>query len=141
MNKEDKSMDKEEILREALLDHYKSKQPRPFIQYDAFAPDELYSVFTFELMRTLGVRVLIARDIEKEQAVKILNRIIGWIERDGFLWSEGAEDGERVRLISNVERAKKISSMKQALHDAGYSEGDLKLLAEPDGLKHGLEPF
>jgi hypothetical protein len=79
-----------------LLDHYATREPTRFLQFDAFAnvgpdtivrPDQdgdsLFRTETFELMTGLpAVRVLITPGTSKEKALQLLDKIKDWIGRD-----------------------------------------------------------
>lgn len=82
--------------KQELLKHYAQKEPVEFIQFDAFdasgdddsivVPDEdgdcLFYGERFELMSGgWDVRVLLTRErIEKEKTIRMLKKIIDWIE-------------------------------------------------------------
>ncbi len=73
-----------------LLAHYAEREPKEFIQYDAFSPegygyDSLFGGYTVELMRGTPCRVLIDPTTSSADAVAMLRRVADWIERDGLL--------------------------------------------------------
>ena len=71
-----------------LLTKYAEREPKEFIQYDAFQPevndDSLFSVHTVELMRGSPCRVLIDPATASADAVVMLRLIADWIERAGL---------------------------------------------------------
>ena len=89
-----------------LLEKYAKKLPNCFFQYDAnyspsyddcFPPDEngdvLSGATTTELMDGADVRVFVRPEVSKETAVRLLHKIIDWVERGGI----------DIRLIENNE--------------------------------------
>jgi hypothetical protein len=79
--------------KEELLGRYSRRDPRPFVQFDAFddvqgdtemPTDEngysLSAIETFELMRGSTVRVLIKPGTTPETALALLDKIKEWIE-------------------------------------------------------------
>ncbi|GFP24783.1 hypothetical protein HKBW3S43_01045 [Candidatus Hakubella thermalkaliphila] len=98
-------------LKKELLEHYATREPQAFFQFDGFAdveedcvmkPDKdgdcLFSRVTHELMTgTYRVRVLITPGTSKEKALALLQKISGWIKRGGleyFYTTESQDDGE-----------------------------------------------
>jgi hypothetical protein len=81
--------------KKALLAHYAERQPKPFIQFDGWLDaDEVMGrdadgqgvtgSYTWELMNASDVRVLIPKATTREQALVLLRKIAGWIERGGL---------------------------------------------------------
>jgi hypothetical protein len=71
-----------------LLAKYAERDPKEFIQYDAFeptGPDSVFGTHTQELMRGSPCRVLIDPQTSSEDAVMMLIRITQWIEKDGLI--------------------------------------------------------
>ncbi len=69
-----------------LLAHYAEREPKEFIQYDAWDPETYLSGgHTVELMRGTPCRVLIDPTTTSADAVVMLRLIADWIERDGLL--------------------------------------------------------
>ena len=72
--------------KEQLLDHYKQREPKRFIQYDGFSGwymdeyadaegDAKFSGETTELMQGSTVRLLIDPDAEKEVVLRLLRKL------------------------------------------------------------------
>lgn len=75
--------------------HYCHTEPRLFIQYDAFSDCEADSLIhpdeqgdwlsrgnTIELMSGSTVRILINPQSTKDEVIRLLHKIIDWIQRD-----------------------------------------------------------
>lgn len=82
-----------------LLEHYARATPHRFCQFDCFLNvgegddivkpdkdgDSLFNGETYELMSgQVAVRVLITPETAKEDALRALEKIRDWIDRDGF---------------------------------------------------------
>ncbi len=91
----------EQEIKDILLDHYASKTPTLFLQYDGIArprvrrsesgqldeDNELVNAKpTYELMSGADVRVLIREGIDKRTAIRLLVKIMAWMEHEGFDW-------------------------------------------------------
>lgn len=74
-----------EQVKQELLEHYATREPHAFYQYDGDqGGDELEMTLTHELMYPSPVRVLIAADTSAADAVRLLKNIRRWIQRDGL---------------------------------------------------------
>jgi len=87
-----------EQLKQDLLEHYATKEPHAFYQYDGFANerdsgspveadtdgDALCGGTTHELMNGATVRVLVAPGTSEKDALRLLKKIRRWIRRDGL---------------------------------------------------------
>jgi hypothetical protein len=85
------------ITTAELLSHYAKKEPRAFRQFDGFLDcwgddvmhadddgDALMGRATWELMNTeVGIRVLVPIGTTSADALRLLRKIINWIERGG----------------------------------------------------------
>lgn len=85
--------------KRSLIGNYMAREPKQFIQYDAFNPatypagpgvgvdndgDELWAGWTEELMHGSQCRVLIPTETDSESVVRMLRKIADWIEVDGL---------------------------------------------------------
>jgi hypothetical protein len=83
--------------RSQLLAHYADKDPRMFVQFDAFDPptcpfdgfadedgQEFFVRVTHELMHGATVRVLVPPGTDPSVARQLLVKIADWIARDGL---------------------------------------------------------
>ena len=91
-------------IKQELLDHYATREPREFYQFDGFNyttgvlgycdegkdgtedhdVDELFCGRTHELMHGATVRILIVAGTSKEDAMRLLKKLTAWIEKEGF---------------------------------------------------------
>jgi hypothetical protein len=86
-------------IKTNLLEHYASKNPHAFIQFDAFVDntgettpnpdgDSINALITHELMSgCCEVRVLVKPEVSKETAIRLLEKITNWIKEVTFWWS------------------------------------------------------
>lgn len=86
--------------KQDLLDHYATREPKEFYQFDGFNyitgvmgyrddyedddGDELYCGGTYELMHGATVRILITAGTSKEDAVRLLKKLTAWVAKDGL---------------------------------------------------------
>lgn len=70
-----------EKLKANLLNHYTEKEPKAFLQFDAFRVDDLYGGVTHELMRGSGVRILIDPETPKEDALEMIKALRKFIKQ------------------------------------------------------------
>ncbi len=90
-----------EEIKDTLLEHYATKPPSLFLQYDGIARPRVYPYSgdeldedrelvnakpTYELMNGADVRVLIREGVDKRTAVRLLGKILAWAENEGFDW-------------------------------------------------------
>ena len=80
--------------KEQLLNHYSKRDPKLFIQFDGYdeppegcTDPEAYSgmcrIKTYELMCGNDVRILIDPRKDREKVLRILHKLVDWIEGDG----------------------------------------------------------
>ncbi len=90
-----------EEIKDMLLEHYATKSPSYFLQYDAIARKRVHPYSrdeldedgelvnarpTYELMNGADVRVLIREGTDKRTAVRLLWKIPAWTAHEGFDW-------------------------------------------------------
>jgi hypothetical protein len=100
-----------------LLEHYATREPKRFIQYDAhdlrgggaddvMRPDEdgmcLMRGGSWELMHGCAVRVLIEPGTTKERAALSLRKIAEWIESPGLLDLEDNGPGHTITVRERI---------------------------------------
>jgi len=124
--------------QDAILKHYQERQPKDFIQIDAFLPcheDSLMTPdedgdwicwgLTTELMHGSHARVLLPMDADTEAAARQLRKMAGIIEREGpRMISDNTIPGD----IRSVKESLDALSIKPEL--AGELGNRLSLLAD-----------